>query len=322
MQVHGQGSSVLSKSPYAIVVHGGAGGMKSGSLSPEDEKHYKEVLQQAVDAGEKILKAGGDAVDAVQAAITILENDSYFNAGKGAVLNSEGFAELDASIMNGKDLNAGAVAGVTTVKNPIAAARAVMDKSKHVMFSTKGAELFAEGAGCEIVDGKYFITEKMKKRYEQVKKNEDKKSQLKQPENMDDKYGTVGAVALDKNGNLAAGTSTGGMTNKKLGRIGDSPIIGAGTYADNLSAAVSCTGWGEYYIRLALAKSICDRVELQGIQLKEATKVMIHDKLEGMGAQGGVIAVDRHGGISMEYNTTSMLRAWASSSGNRGVEVY
>ncbi len=315
-------NSAISSKPYVLVIHGGAGEINKAGTSPELEAAYKASLDKALKAGEEILKKGGDAIDAVQAAIMILENDSLFNAGKGAVLNNKGMAELDASIMRGDDLNAGAVAGVTNVKNPISAARLVMDKSPHVMLGGQGAEEFAKANGCELVDNNYFITDKNRKRLEQIKSNKGKKSQVKQPENRDGKYGTVGAVALDKNGNLAAGTSTGGMTNKKFGRIGDSPIIGAGTYADNMSCAVSCTGWGEYYIRLGFAKSICDRVELQGVPLKEATKLMIHDKLENMGASGGVIAIDRYGNYSIDYNTSGMHRAWVSSNGDTGVELY
>ncbi|MCB0696782.1 MAG: isoaspartyl peptidase/L-asparaginase, partial [Chitinophagaceae bacterium] len=209
-----------------------------------------------------------------------------------------------------------------TVKSPITAARMVMDKSEHVMLSGRGAEEFAEKAGCEIVDPSYFGTEKNRSRLKKAKENRGKKSMLGQPGNVDDKYGTVGAVALDKHGNLAAGTSTGGMSGKKYNRIGDSPIIGAGTYADNNSCAVSCTGWGEYFIRLGMAKAICDRVELIHLSVDDAAKLMIHQKLRDMGATGGVIVVDKKGDFSIQFNTAGMNRAWYKSAGEHGIELY
>lgn len=306
---------------YAIVVHGGAGGIRKGQLTAEEEQAYKVALEKAIAAGEEILKSGGKAVDAVEKAITMLEDDTLFNAGKGAVFAANEKHELDASIMNGADLNAGAVAGVTTIKNPILAARAVMDKSQHVMFGGKGAEDFAEKNGCEIVENEYFSTKANKARLEKAKKNEGKKSGLNK-DWQSDKYGTVGAVAIDLEGNMAAGTSTGGMVNKKHGRIGDSPLIGSGTYADNISGAVSCTGWGEYFIRLGMAKAVCDRMELQALKADEAARTMIHDKLAPMGATGGVIVIDRYGNMAIDFNTAGMFRAWASSNGKRGVAMY
>jgi len=252
----------------------------------------------------------------------MLENDSMFNAGKGAVYAANGIIELDASIMDGSNLNAGAVAGITTVKNPITAARKVMEQSGHVMLARHGAEMFAEQQGCEIVPQSYFWTDKTRRSYRSSKEGNSKKSYLGQPGNVDEKYGTVGAVALDKQGNLAAGTSTGGMTNKKFARIGDSPIIGAGTYADNNSCAVSCTGWGEYFIRLGMAKAIADRVELLHMPVDDAAKLMIHDKLQNMGATGGVIALDKNCNISLQFNTDGMHRAWKKSTGESGVELY
>lgn len=300
--------------PYALVIHGGAGTLTPDGLSEEMKKKYEEGLERALSAGEKILVEGGSAMDAVEAAIIVLENDSNFNAGRGAVLNNEGAAELDASVMDGSDLNAGAVAGVKDIKNPIKAARAVMEKSPHVMFNGYGASVFAKENGLEMVDPEYFVTER--------KKRVQKKTQKKTESNADDKHGTVGAVALDKNGNIAAGTSTGGMNNKKAGRIGDSPIIGAGTYAANGVCGVSCTGWGEYYIRLVMAKSIADRMELLGISMGSAVDVMIHDKLEKMKATGGVIAVDMYGNVVTDFNTESMLRAWVRSNGERKVLIF
>ena len=315
-------SSVRAQEPFALVIHGGAGTIRPGMISAADEALYKQGLQKALDAGYAVLEKGGTAVDAVQVAIVTLENDSMFNAGRGAVYAANGMIELDASIMDGSNLNAGAVAGVTTIKNPIIAARKVMEQSGHVLLARHGAEMFAEQNGCEIVAQSYFWTTKRRNNYEKQNEDRGKKSYLGQPGNVDEKYGTVGAVALDKQGNLAAGTSTGGMTNKKFARIGDSPIIGAGTYADNNSCAVSCTGWGEYFIRLSMAKAIADRVELLNMQVDNAAKQMIHDKLQNMGATGGVIALDKNGNISLQFNTDGMHRAWKKSTGESGVELY
>lgn len=307
---------------YVLVIHGGAGSIRKGQLSEEKERLYKAGLEKALTAGQQILQNGGNAIDAVQAAIIVLEDDSFFNAGKGAVLNYDGENELDASIMDGSNLNAGAVAGVTTVKNPIAAAREVMDNSEHVMLAGKGAELFAEKQKLDIVSPAYFKTGKNKRRLKQIKEDENKKSYNALPGTTDSKYGTVGAVALDMHGNLAAGTSTGGMSNKRYNRIGDSPIIGAGTYADNNSCAVSCTGWGEYFIRLVIAKTICDYVEMKGMPLQEAVRMMLHEKLENMEATGGVIAVDKEGNFAIDFNTVGMNRGWITSDGRKGIELY
>lgn len=313
---------------FVLVIHGGAGSLRRGQLSPEREQMYLNGLNRAIAVGYNILARGGTAMDAVERVIMTLENDSIFNAGKGAVFADNGMNELDASIMDGKTLNAGAVAGVTTVKNPILAARYVMEKSPHVMLAREGAEQFAQLNGCSIVKPEYFWTTSTRNSYINQHKKKDngvdkgKKSMLLQPNNQDEKYGTVGAVALDVHGNLAAGTSTGGMSNKKYGRIGDSPIIGAGTYADNNSCAVSCTGWGEYYIRLALAKSVCDRVELAGMSVNEAVNEMIYDKLQNLGGDGGIIAVDKHGNISIEFNTAGMNRAYIKWNGEKQVLLY
>ncbi len=297
---------------YALVIHGGAGNMTKENISEEKEAHYKEVLGKALDAGEKILSSGGAAIDAVQAAIMVMEDDSLFNAGRGAVLTNEGTCEMDASIMNGSDLNAGAVAAATDIKNPILAARYIMDSTVHVMFSGKGASELAKQYGLETVAPDYFITEENKVRLKRVQENAKK----------EDKHGTVGAVAVDKQGNIAAGTSTGGMTNKKSGRIGDSPIIGAGTYADNTTCGVSCTGWGEYFIRLVMAKSISDRMGMQGLTLDGSVNMMIHDKLERMEATGGVIAIDKYYNVVTAFNTQGMLRAWVKSTGEKKIEIY
>src|SRR5690348_2970492 len=310
-----------STGKYVLVIHGGAGTILKSHMTPEKEKLYKHGLQNALNAGSDILKNGGSALDAVEATIKVLEDDSLFNAGKGSVFTHEGKNEMDASIMDGKTLKAGAVAGVTTIKNPITAARAVMDKSGHVMMAGKGAEEFATQQGCTIVDPSYFFTEERWKALQKAKADDSmqhfqrdtSKSFLKQPENKDYKYGTVGCVALDVYGDLAAGTSTGGMTNKKFGRIGDSPIIGAGTYANNSTCAISCTGYGEYFMRLVLAKSVSDRMELAHETLQQATDEMIMHKLGDLGGDGGLIAVDKDGNIAMSFNTAGMYRGYITA---------
>jgi beta-aspartyl-peptidase (threonine type) len=314
---------------YVLVIHGGAGAM--GHLSKEKAAACEQGLRDALTAGSKVLKNGGTALDAVQAAVMILEDNPLFNAGKGAVFTHEGKNELDAAIMDGQTLKAGAVAGLTTVKNPVTAARAVMDKSDHVLLAGRGAEQFAAQAGCTMVAPSYFYTEDRWNILQQVKardsarlrlKDSAKKSWIRQPGNQDEKYGTVGAVALDKQGNLAAATSTGGMTNKRFGRIGDSPLIGAGTYADNKSCAVSGTGWGEYFIRLVIAKSVCDRMTLAGERLQVAADELIMKQLPALGGDGGLIAVDRQGNIAMPFNTGGMFRAWIRSDGAIFIGIY
>lgn len=315
---------------YVLVIHGGAGTILKSSMTPEKEASYTKGLQNALDAGSAVLKKGGSALDAVEAAIMVLENDSLFNAGKGAVFTNEGRNEMDASIMDGKTLKAGAVAGVTTVKNPITAARAVMDKSEHVMMAGKGAELFASKNGCTIVDPSYFYTAARwqnlleAKREDSLKalQKDSSKALLKQPGNHDYKYGTVGAVALDMHGNLAAATSTGGMTNKRFNRIGDSPVIGAGTYANNNSCAVSCTGWGEYFIRLVMAKSVSDRMELAHQTVKDAANEMIMKQLPALGGDGGLIALDKDGNFTMSFNTEGMYRGYVKSTGETIIQIY
>jgi beta-aspartyl-peptidase (threonine type) len=315
---------------YILVIHGGAGTILKSSMTPEKEELYRQGLQNALNAGNKILKEGGTALDAVEASIKILEDDSLFNAGKGAVFTNEGRNELDASVMDGKTLKAGAVAGVTNIKNPITAARAVMDKSEHVMMAGRGAELFAAKNGCTVVDPSYFFTTQRWNDLQEAKKEDSlkmmnvdsSKAFLRQPGNYDYKYGTVGAVALDIYGNLAAATSTGGMTNKKFGRVGDSPIIGAGTYADNNTCAVSCTGWGEYFIRLGIAKSVSDRMELAHESLKDASNEMIMQKLPALGGDGGLIAVDKDGNFTMTFNTDGMYRGYIKSNGETAIEIY
>ena len=322
--------STKTAGKYVLIIHGGAGTILKSNMTPEKESMYKKSLQNALNAGNDILKKDGSALDAVEAAIKILEDDSLFNAGKGAVFTNEGKNEMDASIMDGKTLKAGAVAGVTNIKNPITAARAVMDKSEHVMMAGKGAEEFAVMNGCETVDPSYFFTTQRWLDLQKAKKEDSLKALhkdsttglLKQPENHDYKYGTVGAVALDMYGNLAAATSTGGMTDKRYGRVGDSPIIGAGTYADNNTCAISCTGWGEYYIRLVMAKTISDRMEFAHQSLKDAADEMIMKKLPALGGDGGLIAVDKNGNFVMSFDTDGMYRGYVKSDGETKVEIY
>ena len=314
------------KAPFSIVIHGGAGYIKKENLTPEKEQEYREKLEEAITVGYNIIKNGGSSLDAVEKTINVLENSPLFNAGKGAVFTHEGTNEHDASIMDGKTLNAGASAGTKTVKNPINLARAVMEKSPHVMLSGSGAEVFAKEQGLEIVDPSYFSTETKLKSLERAKKAENNKvSMFYDASIKDSKFGTVGCVALDKNGNLAAGTSTGGMTNKRWGRIGDAPIIGAGTYANNVTCGVSCTGWGEYFIRGMVAYDISALMEYKGLTLKEAAKEVIQNKLpkigEGVG-EGGIIAVDKMGNVAIEFNTPGMFRASMNDKGDLYIGLY
>lgn len=315
---------------YVMVIHGGAGTILKKNMTPEKEAAYVAALTQALQAGYAQIKAGKSSLDAVEATIHVLENDPHFNAGKGAVFTHDGRNELDAAIMDGKTLMAGAVAGVTTVKNPISAARAVMEKSEHVMMVGAGADQFAKEAGLEIVDPKYFWTKERWDGLQQAIKEDStkavldhgsKKSELLGSKNHDYKFGTVGCVALDKAGNLAAGTSTGGMTNKKYGRVGDAPIIGAGTYCNNETAAVSCTGWGEFYIRNVVAKTISDLMEYKGLSVNEASKIVL-DKVGKMGGDGGLIALDKKGNISMPFNTEGMYRGAITADGKIEVNIY
>ncbi len=296
---------------WRLVIHGGAGVMPRGSISPEEEADYRAGLAAALEAGAAVLSAGGLAVDAVQAAVVALENDPHFNAGHGAVLTCDGVAELDASIMDGRDRKAGAVAQVRTVKNPILAARLAMDTTQHVMFAGHEADAMAVAGGLEIVDSDYFVTPK---RIEQLKRV------MSGTERARDKRGTVGAVARDAQGNLAAATSTGGMVAKAPGRIGDSPIIGAGTYADNASAAVSATGHGEMFIRASVARMICARIDLQGMSAGEAAEVTLAE-VKALSGAGGVIVVTKDDS-AMAMNTDGMFRGEADASGKRMTAIY
>lgn len=327
---YAQGNTTKSK--VVIVVHGGAGTILKSQMTAELEKAYTDGLAEALKKGYSILETGGSSLDAVEAAVKVLEDNPLFNAGKGAVFTNEGKNELDASIMNGQNLAAGAVAGITTVKNPISAARAVMEKSNHVMMAGAGADKFAAQAGLEIVDPLYFFTEQRWKALQKVKEEDSLKTELDHADkksksslykhiNKDSKFGTVGAVALDQNGNLAAATSTGGMTNKRFGRVGDSPIIGAGTYADNATCAISCTGWGEFYIRLVMAKTISDMMEFGKTPLKKAADEMVLKRLTKLGGDGGLIAVDNKGNIAMPFNTEGMYRGFMKD-GKLSIEIY
>lgn len=308
-----------------IVIHGGAGMMDSNRMSAEQVEAYELVLKQAIEQGYAALEKGVRAEEAVVVALSVLEDHPLFNAGKGSVLNAQGVVEMDASIMRGVDLNAGAVAGVTTVKHPIEAAAAVMNHSEHVMLSGAGALEFAKEQGLDLESPAYFITPARKASLQRVQENESTKGSNNTDTTehwRDSKYGTVGAVALDQYGNLAAGTSTGGMTNKSYGRIGDSPIIGAGTYANNRSSAVSCTGHGEYFIRLGVAREVSTLMIHRGWDLEKAAQYVIHRQLEELGGDGGLIAMDRSGNISMPFNTSGMFRGYMTSNQALFVAIF
>lgn len=317
-----------STEKFAIVIHGGAGTILKKNMSPEIEAQYKAKLEEAVKVGYEVLKNGGTSIEAVEKTINIMEDSPLFNAGKGAVFTNQGKNELDASIMDGKTLKAGAVAGVTNVKNPISLARVVMEKSEHVLLAREGAEFFAKEHGLEIVNPAYFYTEN---RYQSLIKAQEKErieldhsggTSFYDPFIKDNKFGTVGCVALDKNGNLAAGTSTGGMTNKKWGRIGDTPIIGAGTYANNNTCGVSSTGWGEFFIRNVVAYDISALMEYKGLSLEKAAKEVIQKKLTKLGGDGGIVAMDKDGKITMEFNTAGMYRASINTKGELMIGIY
>jgi beta-aspartyl-peptidase (threonine type) len=302
------------KHSYAIVIHGGAGTITRANMTEEMELAYRAALQEALNEGEKVLKSGGEALEAVRMAIRFMEDHPLFNAGKGAVFNADGVNELDASVMTGQDRNAGAVSGLKRVKNPIEAAIGVMQQSEHVFLSGQGAEQFASQIGLEFVDPSYFFTASRWKSLQRVKESE---------KNTDasTRHGTVGAVALDQYGNIAAGTSTGGMTNKKYNRIGDAPVIGAGTYADNTTCGISCTGHGEYFIRLAVAFNIHAQMLYGNQSLEDAAKDVILQQLSALGGDGGVIGVDKLGNIVTVFNSEGMYRAWAKP-GSSYIGIY
>lgn len=312
-----------SDKKFAIVIHGGAGTILKENMSAELEKNYRDKLSEALQAGYDTLNKGGSSLSAVVVAIKILEDSPLFNAGKGSVFTADGKNEMDAAIMDGKNLKAGAVAGVRTIKNPITAALCVMQKSQHVMLAGNGAEKFARTCHCEFADSTYFFDQK---RWDQLQKAKEKeKTELEhgsiaKPEG-ENKFGTVGVVALDKEGNIAAGTSTGGMTNKKFGRIGDSPIIGAGTYAYNKTCGVSCTGHGEYFIRVSAAHDVSALMEYKKLSVQQAAEEVIKN-LKEMGGDGGLIAMDKNGNIAMPFNTSGMYRGYMKSDGKKEVLIF
>ena len=315
---------------YIMVIHGGAGTLTRKNMSVEKEAAYRAALTLALQTGYKTLKAGKSSLDAVEATIHVMEDSPLFNAGKGAVFTHDGKNEMDAAIMEGKTMMAGAVAGVTTIKNPISAARAVMEKSEHVMMVGQGAEAFARQAGITIVDPKYFYTKERWDGLQQAIKEDSAKAVLDHGSkksmklgtlNHDFKFGTVGTVALDQAGNLAAGTSTGGMTNKKYGRVGDAPIIGAGTYANNATAGISCTGWGEFYIRNVVAHDISAMMEYKNMSVTNAAAAAI-EKVGKMGGDGGLIALDAKGHVAMPFNTEGMYRGTVTEDGKIEILIY
>ena len=306
--------------PIAIVIHGGAGALEPGRYTPEEEAAYKAKLHEALDIGYGVLENQGSALDAIEAAIIALEDSPLFNAGKGAVFTRDGKNELDASIMDGATRNAGAIAGVKRIKNPIKLARAVMEKSVHVMFAGKGAEEFAKTQDLEFVRPGYFKSERAWRAYKDALKAEKEKKGAALPPTF--KYGTVGAVALDRDGNLAAGTSTGGMTLKRFGRVGDVPVIGAGVFADNNSCGVSSTGWGEYFIRLTIARDICAQVEYGGKSIEDAANDVIHNRLENLGGNGGVIVLGPDGDHVFSFNSAGMFRGVKKEGQEPTVAIY
>ena len=329
--------------PFGLVIHGGAGVIERHALSPELEAQYRAKLTEAIDAGYAVLESGGAAVDAVIAAVRIMEDSPLFNAGHGAVLNADGFCELDASIMDGASREAGAVAGVQHIRNPILLARDVMRRSQHVMLAGKGAERFAEQLGYELVPNTYFHTPRRREQLERAQALEREESQrtgavdpsqqrihfasvdenddLAHLTAHDQKFGTVGCAALDRSGNLAAGTSTGGLTNKKFGRVGDSPLIGAGTYADNATCALSATGHGEYFIRAVVGHDVAARMAYAGASLEDAASATIKAVGE-LGGTGGVVAIDRQGRVAMPFNTPGMYRGYRLSTGAAATHVF
>ncbi|MGE0589429.1 MAG: isoaspartyl peptidase/L-asparaginase family protein [Cyclobacteriaceae bacterium] len=304
----------------AIAVHGGAGTILKEHMTSDKERAYHHALETAIKAGHGVLENGGSALDAVEKAVVELENTPLFNAGKGSVFTSVGTHEMDASIMDGRGLRAGAVSMVSGVKNPVSLARLIMEKSQHVFLVGTGAEAFAKSMNCEFENPDYFYDEFRYQQWQEVKGTE--QTQLDHTEIRDKKFGTVGAVALDKHGNLAAATSTGGMTNKRFGRIGDSSIIGAGNYANNSTCAISCTGSGEFFIRGVVAYDISCLMEYKGMTLAQACEEVVHHKLKKIGGDGGLIGIDREGNLTLTFNTEGMYRASINTEGTKLIEIY
>ena len=305
---------------FSIVIHGGAGTLVKGLMTPELEAEYKAALRNARDKGYEVLEKGGSALDAVEVAVKLLEDSPLFNAGKGSVFTNEGTHEMDASIMEGKTLEAGAVSLITGIKNPVSLARDVMEKSYHVFLAGEGAMKFADGLGYKIESPEYFYDEVRYKQWQGIKDSDS--FQLDHSAKKDGKFGTVGAVACDQNGNVAAATSTGGMTNKKWGRVGDSPMVGAGVYANNKTCAVSCTGSGEFFIRGVVAYDVSCLIEHKGMSLEDAANEVIQKRVLEINGDGGLIAVDVQGNIAMPFNTEGMYRAFKTSKGDKGISIY
>ena len=312
--------------PFGIVVHGGAGTILKSNMTPELEEEYRELLKVSLKAGYDVLESGGTSLDAVQKAVNIMEDSPLFNAGRGAVFTHEGLNEQDACIMDGATLNVGAVAAVKHIARPIDLARLVLDKSPHVLLAGEGAEDFAQANGMKLVAPDYFFTERRWEQLQKALKKEEEQGEVFDRSNLDhsvdDKFGTVGAVALDQAGNLAAATSTGGMTNKRYSRIGDSPIIGAGTYANNATCAISATGYGEYIMRVVASYDVSALMEYKGMSLAEASREVVHTKLEKIGGTGGLVAIDHEGNIAMPFNTEGMYRGYYLPGGEPTVAIY
>jgi len=305
---------------FSIAIHGGAGTLVKGLMTPQLEQQYKEALEVALEVGFAIIKNGGTSIDAVESSVRILEDSPLFNAGRGSVFTAEGTHEMDAAIMNGKDRKAGAVSLITGIKNPVSLARDVMDKSYHVFLAGEGAMRFAKDNGYILENPNYFYDEVRYRQWQGIKDTEG--FQLDHSVKKEGKFGTVGAVACDRNGNIAAATSTGGMTNKKWGRVGDSPMIGAGNYANNKTCAVSCTGSGEFFIRGVVAYDVSCLMEFKGLSLEEAASEVIHKRILEIEGDGGLIAVDAEGNIAMPFNTEGMYRAFKTSEGNKEIAIY
>ena len=309
---------------FGLVIHGGAGTIERSKMTPKREHEYRAGIERALAAGYDILKRGGSSLDATEAAVRVLEDDPHFNAGRGAVFTNVGTNELDAAVMDGKTLKAGAVACLKHIKNPVSLARLVMEKSGHVMMDGEGAETFAKENGIEFVDQKYFYTEERWQALQKVKAAEENRGGAAKKAFIisdQDRHGTVGAVALDGEGNLAVATSTGGTTNKRAGRVGDSPVIGAGTYANNATCAVSATGDGEYFIRATVGHDVSALMEYRGMPLKAAAQTVL-DKVARLGGNGGLIAIDREGNMALPFNTSGMYRGYVDPNGKFVVEIY
>lgn len=318
----------LEMEKCVLVIHGGAGYITKENLNEDKQLAFEQAMKLALQKGYEILKSGGSSIEAVEITIKSMEDSPLFNAGKGSVFTNEEKNEMDASIMDGKTLNAGAVACVTNIKNPISGAKAVLQKSEHVLLTGKGAEAFAKEQKLEIVSPNYFKVEERLKRVQEIKKTEkieldhSKSGGFIVPKNPDEKFGTVGAAALDKSGNLASGTSTGGMSNKKYNRVGDSPIIGAGTYANNKTCAVSCTGHGEFFIRSVVAYDVSALMEYKNYSLEKSANYVVYEKLVNLKGEGGLIAIDKDGNIAMPFNTPGMFRGYVTESGKIVVKMF